>query len=473
MKTISAIGLMLILPGAPAVLADAAAVWVIGGGPDVYESQVQIERNVLWVLRAMDSLPGEREVRVFFTDGQEATPDVHEWSRPPETAAALQPLARVFDAYWRNGLRYRNHRIPNVAGTTEADRLAEDLGADLRALKPGDQGWLLFIGHGTQGEDLDNRLELWNRTQLSVSDLQALLDQAPPETRLRFLFAQCYAGAFARLATPGSDRCGFLAAPPDQVSEGCSAAVEKSDYEDYSTFFFAALTGRPRNHSGLNGRPDWDSDGHVTPLEAHFHVLTTAFSADIPRSTSEALLLEWRPGDLPDLLAGMRGDENEYLAMAVAMMRSIGIDPDTEPGKEMQRRQLGLQDQWERLVQDQERLRQEIAAAQGDLQRQVRRRWPRAAAPYTLAFKQFLAEDLGAAQAFIEAHPEYPELRRRQELFLEQEDQALRLRRERNQLYKIAHVARLGRLKAALELEGPADLQERYRRLRECESAPF
>ena len=139
----------------------------------------------------------------------------------------------------------------------------------------------------------------------------------------------------------------------------------------------------------------------------------------------------------------------------------------------MQRRQLGLQDQWERLVQDQERLRKEIAASQGDLQRQVLRRWPRAAAPYTLAFKQFLAEDLEAAQAFIEAHPEYPELRRRQELFLEQEDQALRLRRERNQLYKIAHVVRLGRLKAALEHEGPADLQERYRRLRACESAPF
>lgn len=473
MKSLPAIALMLLLPGAPALAANPDAVWLIGGGPDVYESQIQIEGNVLWVLRAIETLPGERKVRVFFTDGSEATPDVHEWVPPPETAAALQPLARVFDAYWRNGLRYRNHGIPDVAGTTEAGPLADALGTDLRALKPGDRGWLIFTGHGTQAEGCDNRLELWNGTHLDVGDLQALLDQAPPEARLRFLFAQCYSGAFARLATPGTERCGFLAAPPDQVSEGCSAAVEKSDYEDYSTFFFAALTGRPRNHSGLNGRPDWDSDGHVTPLEAHFHVLTTAFSADVPRSTSEALLLEWRPGDPQDPLAGLRGDENEYLAMALAMMRSIGIDPDKEPDKEIQRRQQGLQGQLERLVQDQERLRQEIATAQADLQRQVRRRWPRVAAPYTLAFKQFLSEDLGAAQTFIEAHPEHPKLRRRQELFLEQEDQALRLRRERNQLYKIAHVARLGRLKTALELEGPADLQERYRRLRECESAPF
>ena len=116
MKPLPVIALMLLLPGAPAVPADADAVWLIGGGPDVYESQVQIERNVLWVLRAMDTLPGERKVRVFFTDGSEATPDVHEWAPPPETAAALQPLARVFDAHWRNGLRYRNHGIPGCGG---------------------------------------------------------------------------------------------------------------------------------------------------------------------------------------------------------------------------------------------------------------------------------------------------------------------------------------------------------------------
>jgi hypothetical protein len=473
MKPDSVIASILLLASAPALYANADAVWLIGGGPDVYESQVQIERNVLWVLRAMDSLPGERRVRVFFTDGQEPTADVHEWTEPAETAAVLQPLARVFDAYWRNGLQYRSHGIPDVAGTTEAGPLADALGTDLSALKPGDRGWLIFAGHGTQGEDRNNRLELWNGTHINVGDLQSLLDQAPPEVRLRFVFAQCYAGAFAKLATPDSDRCGFLAAAADQVSEGCSAAVEKRDYEDYSTYFFAALTGQPRNHSGLNGRPDWDSDGRVTPLEAHFHVLTTAFSADVPRATSEVLLMEWRPGEIPDPLAGVPGDENDYMALALSMLRNNGIDPETGPGKELHRRQVQLQGQWERLEQDQERLRQEIVAHQERLKRDVLRRWPRAAAPYTLGFKRFLAEDLEAAQGFIEDHPDYPELQRRQGLFLEQEDAALRLRRERNQLSKIAHVARLGRLKTALEREGPADLRERYRRLRECESAPF
>ena len=171
-----------------------------------------------------------------------------------------------------------------------------------------------------------------------------------------------------------------------------------------------------------------------------------------------------------DLLSSFRGIGP---ARAADMMRDIGIDPAAEPGKEMHRRQLEVQGKWTRLEQDQERLRKQIAASQENLRREVLRRWPQAANPYTLGFRRFLAEDLDAAQAFIEAHPEYAELRRRQEFFLKQDDQALRLRRERSRLYRIAHLLRIGWLKAALEREGPADQLERYRRLWECESAPF
>ncbi|MEA3276900.1 MAG: hypothetical protein U9Q81_16765 [Pseudomonadota bacterium] len=473
MKPILALSLLLHPLIAEAIPADEDFAWVIGGGPDVFKSQVQIERNVLWVLQAMEGLPGERNVRVFFTDGDEPTPDIHEWAAPPEAAAALQPLARVFNSYWRNGLRFRNHRIPAVVGTTAADRLTDALGADFRALHPGDRGWLLFIGHGTYHEDLDNRLELWNDTELGVGELQALLDEAPQQSRLRFLFTQCYSGAFAELATPGSNRCGFMAAAADEVSEGCSPAIEKRDYEDYSTYFFAALTGRPRDGAGLDGRPDWNTDGRVTPLEAHFHVLATAFSADIPRATSEVLLMQWQPGNLTDLLAHVDESENEYTGLALQMMRSSGIDPGRSAGEEMYRRQSRLQEQWERLEQSQERLREEIVSLQQGLQQQVLGRWPAAGAPYTLDYTRFLAEDLGHAQAFIEAHSDYPQLRQRQELHWQQDDLALQIRRAKNQLRKIGHLLRLGRLKAALERDGPEDLVERYRALRECESAPF
>ncbi len=473
MKPIPTLSLLLQLLIAGAARAGVDQVWVIGGGPDVLNSQVQIERNVLWVLRAMEGLPGKRRARVFFTDGDAPTPDIHEWSPPPESAAALQPLARVFDSYWYNGLRFRNHRIPQIAGSTEAADLVQSLGPQLRALQPGERGWLFFIGHGTYREDLNNHIELWNNTGLTVRALKTLLDQAPRQNRLRFLFTQCFSGAFADLAAHGLDRCGFLAEAADQESEGCSAAIKREDYEDYSTYFFAALSGRPRNGAGLNGILDRDADGRVTPLEAHFHVLATAYSDDIPRATSEVLLLQWQPWNLTGLLEEVAEEENEYSALARDVMGKAGIDPAPDPQPEIEQRELRLKAQWERLEQDQLQLQKEIILLQENLKSDLLRRWPRAGAAYTLDFMRFLEQELSAAQAFIQTHPDYPELQRLQERYWRQDDQALQLRRTRTQLEKIAHLLHLAQLKSALEHHGPDDLWERYRELRECESAPF
>jgi len=473
MRRVAALPFLLYLLFPGPVAANDSLVWLIGGGPNVFKSQVQIERNLLWVHGAIEKLDGKRNVQVFFTDRDATAPDIHEWSSPPEDAASLQPLALVFDSSWSNGLEFRNHRIPSVAGSTEKRHLVSTLGAQFRALRPGDEGWLLFLGHGAFHKDLNNGLELWKDTELKVSELGELMDQAPRKSQIRFLLAQCYSGAFAKLAAPGSNRCGFMAAPATHVSEGCSPAVEKKDYEDYSTFFFAALTGLPRDGSGLDGRPDWDSDGRVTPLEAHFHVLGTAFSADIPRSTSEALLMEWKTEEALDLLADTPENRNEYTELARALMRDIGIDPDAAPGQAMYRRQRRLETQWEQLEQAQQGLNLEIASLQEGIRTELLRRWPRAASPYTLGFKRFLAHDLAAAQAFIEAHPDYPALVRKQARFWTQDEQALLLRREQNQLNKIAHLLRLGKLKTAMIQDGPKELQERYQTLRECESAPF
>ena len=52
--------------------------------------------------------------------------------------------------------------------------------------------------------------------------------------------------AFAELARPGSNHCGFLAESADREAEGCSAAIEARDFKDYSTHFFAALAGHGR-----------------------------------------------------------------------------------------------------------------------------------------------------------------------------------------------------------------------------------
>lgn len=473
MKTYASHFLALQLSVGSLALAGQDHVWVIGGGPDILNAQVQIERNVTWALHTIKALPGQRTIRTYFNDGDDPGPDIHEWTPPPDSAADLQPLARVFDSYWYNGLRYRNHRIPDVAGSTEADQLVEALGLQVRALAPDDRVWLFFIGHGTYSEDLDNRIELWNGTRLNVEEMKALLDGVPRQTRLRFLFTQCYAGAFAELAVPERNRCGFLAEAADRQSEGCSAAIEQRDFEDYSTYFFAALSGRPRDGAGLNGRPDWDADGEVTPLEAHFHVLATAYSSDIPRTTSEELLMQWQPWYL-ELLLPLVGDaENEYTELARSLADLAGVTPGSAGEKEIEKRRADLEAAWERLVQDYEALRVEIASLQERIRVPVLRRWPQAGSPYTRNYKRFLEQDVADVQAFIQGHRDYPELRDSQQKLWQLELQVLDIQRAHTRLAKIVHLRRLARLKAALETFGPEELLQRYRNLRECESAPF
>ena len=87
---------------------------------------------------------------------------------------------------------------------------------------------------------------------------------------VRFVFTQCYAGAFARLAPgPDGNRCGFLAESEDREAEGCAAGVDAGDYRDYTTYFFAALSGRTRLGGLLPVNPDLDGDGQVSLYEAH------------------------------------------------------------------------------------------------------------------------------------------------------------------------------------------------------------
>ena len=108
------------------------------------------------------------------------------------------------------------------------------------ACGPGDRLLIVFNGHGSRNrrDPKGNRLWLWNNTSLDVREFDALLTRVPPVVPVRFVFTQCYAGAFARLAPgPDGNRCGFLAESEDREAEGCAAGVDAGDYRDYTTYF--------------------------------------------------------------------------------------------------------------------------------------------------------------------------------------------------------------------------------------------
>ncbi len=444
-------------------------VWLIGGGPDVFASQAQIEANVLWARQVAQALPGHRTIRVWFNDGDDPAPDVTEWQPSDDSSETLQPLARVFNSYWSNGEHYRNHRLGTLVGSTEALRLNEELGQILRAMQDDDEGWLIFNGHGRSEDDLDNTIELWNSTWLTASDVSALLQLAPKHSRIRFLFTQCFAGAFTRLSETGEKRCGFVAEAADREAEGCSAAIDQDVFEDYSSHFFAALAGATRFGDVLEQAPDRDGDQRVSPLEAHYYTLLAADSADIPRATSEALLEQWSPWYLRPASWWMGNDGSVYQSLADSLMKAAEIDSLAK----LAALRHTLEAEREHLLREQQAFADESSRIREYLEAEVLRRWPRAGFVYTLNFKHFLEHDSEAAQAFIMAHADFPRLSRMQNGYWELQDRLLRKERDLTRLEKIEHLLKLDAKLKVLKAFGPSALYDRYQQLLDCESQPF
>lgn len=461
-----------------AVCGHAAAeqrVWLIGSGPGLDNTQVQIERNLLWVRATLESLPGTRRIDSFFTDGDDPAPDITLWQPVEESAATLQPLARVYDTYYLNGEAVRSHRIDALRGAATRQNLRAALRDDLAGLPAGSDGILVYVGHGSRMAD-ESRLDLWGGVPLTASDMQDMLAAQPVDTRLRLVFAQCYAGGFhaAVMAADGAvERCGFYAVAADQPAEGCTVSLDAGDYRGYSTYFFAALAGQARTGGALPFAADRDGDARVDPYEAHLYSLRAARSLDIPRSSSEQFLLDWEPWYLPLLRVETVAD-NVYAQVARDLFDDLGLQTqDTRLKPALLAHRKVVQAQVRRMLYRREQARDRAAGAREQLQRDLESRWPSARYPYTLAYRDFLRDDLDTAQAFIQEHPLYRDLVADQDEYWKLDAAILELQRRLAQLDRIDHLLRLARLQTAFAARADSADRDRYQRLLDCERQPL
>jgi hypothetical protein len=462
--------LLLSVVNATANAAD--RVWLIGGGYDLDNSQVQIEQNVLWARTVLRTLPGERSIHVHFNDGDDPAPDVTLWQPPEESAATLQPLARIYDSYYLNGESVRNHGIDPVDGPATRAAVRAALREGIVTLTPGTQGLMVYAGHGSPG-DSGSVLNLWGDGRFDPDDLRDIVARQPAGTRLRFVFTQCYAGGFHAAVLPATgdpERCGFYAVAADQPSEGCTSGLDIADYRGYGTYFFAALAGQARDGGALLADPDRNGDGRVDPYEAHLYTLRVARSTDVPRSSSEQYLLDWEPWYLP-LLPVAPQPGNPYPQTAAALGADLGIAAPTRRAVHDHRKQVRMQIR--RLIYRQEQARARAQGAIDQLQHAVETRWPGARYTRTLAYKRFLEQDLDAAQAFIETHTLYPDLVAAQDEYWNLDKAVLELQRRLAQLDRIEHIQRIGRLRDALLARGGKADRAMYERLLACERHPL
>ncbi|KAA5539628.1 hypothetical protein FYK55_23660 [Roseiconus nitratireducens] len=393
----------------------------IGGGYDRSGNQASLEKNTLLFQRLL-SERGE-SCDIFFADGQDEAADLQVIDRQT-VPLANRLMAEFFGSDDELGLFYRNHLIPNVRGSASPKNLQQWFDSHGKTMQPGDRLLIYVTAHGNPSSDRrrphETSIALWDRESIKMTEFVAMLDQLPQDIDVIAVMVQCYTGGFARSIFTGGDpdkglspqrRIGFFATVHDRPAAGCTPEVDETNYVEYSTYFWAALSGTDRSGQPIE-RPDYDGDGKTSFAEAHAYTILSADTIDLPlRSSDEFLAVNSRFGrGESDLLT----DEEPYevvleiadpiaKALLEGLSRQLDLDgPDrlSVARRETQRR--GRRGSWRGRQGGNEsgRLRRRIA-------RDVEQRWPELANTLNPTAIDLLTH---RSDEFIDAivkHPDY------------------------------------------------------------------
>lgn len=275
----------------------------IGGGYSPSSNQLSLERNVLYFQRVLNELGlGDRPHHIYFADGDDDARDL-QYLDYQDTSELHQLLAAIMEADEEIAQRYRSHEIPKVTGPANV-RAIDQWFDDHAPGPPGmdqDRLILYFTGHGGKARERNSqntRVHLWGDDSLTVSEFCDRLDRLPPDVPVVLVMVQCYSGGFANVIFKDGDprkglddhaRAGFFATIHSRPAAGCTPDIDEANYQEYSSYFFAALLGENRVGEAVD-RPDYDRDGRTSFAEAHGYALLASDSIDISIKTSDALL---------------------------------------------------------------------------------------------------------------------------------------------------------------------------------------
>ncbi|MEO0535970.1 MAG: Caspase domain-containing protein [Cyanobacteria bacterium P01_A01_bin.123] len=255
---------------------------VMGGGGDPSYNEIALEKNVLYFQRTLSVLGFDpASASLFFANGNDG-----------------QATVRYLNNWGRE--RFKPPEIPGLEGASTRRNLSQWVANQSTDCPT----FFYFTGHGSfnrRNAD-DNALLLWGDDAYSVRTLARLLDRTElnqsSEQPFVTMMAQCFSGSFTNLIYEGGDpdqpvalqtRCGFFATVATRPSVGCTPKVDEADYRDYSSSFFAGLSGVDRTGETVDSA-DYDNNGTVSFAEAHAFAKIDEQTSDWPISTVEAWL---------------------------------------------------------------------------------------------------------------------------------------------------------------------------------------
>ncbi len=292
----------------------------IGGGPNPQSNQLSLEKNVQFFQRTIAQCRSDQpHHEIFFADGGSDRRDLQYQESEPSESEAVQWMSSLLSVEDSLGMKYRNHQVMPLAGPSRKAYLQQAFDRLATTTQAGDRIIVYVTAHGGSTDEssdsfdyrysdlygtdkpevsYDTSIALWNDETLSMKEFTKWLDRFPAEVEVITIMVQCYSGGFAHeIYHDGNDklglnhdlRAGFFSQRFDRPSAGCTPEVLEENYQDYSTFFFAALCGTNRLGEEIESA-DYDGNSLVSFAEAHAYAVVTSETIDIPMRTSGEIL---------------------------------------------------------------------------------------------------------------------------------------------------------------------------------------
>lgn len=339
------VSILLVLAGIQTAATAKDFFLTIGGGYSPDGNQVSLERNVVFFQEVLKrTRSDEPEHWIMFADGDDAARDL-QYRDADSMPEAVQILAEVFGDPDEATLAYRNHEVQPIIGSARTRRLKQRIARIARDAQPGDRLFIYVTAHGGSARDkesnpYDTMLYMWDDDKISASEFTKVLERLPQELKVVMVMVQCYSGGFANtifdratseLGLAPQVRCGFFSQVHDRVAAGCTPDIDEANYQEYSSFFWAAIGGQTRAGEALT--VDYNNDGETSLAEAHAYAVITSDTIDIPIRTSDALLRHYSRLAKTASADPDESEDVEESSTINRILRGLSTDPEHGPPK--------------------------------------------------------------------------------------------------------------------------------------------
>lgn len=292
------------------ITVDNLNVLVLGGGYSPSGNQVSLESNVKYFRNIRNDIGlGKAVSYTYFADGRQNGRDLQFFDPKFNIPQINLVFAELFGKTKGIANQYRSNQL-NPDGPSSIKSVDNWFNIQ-KKLTGSQKNIIYFTGHGGKGASkspYNTTAYLWENAKLRVSDFVKKLDQLPPQQSTILIMVQCYSGGFANVLFQDGDpkkelsknpRAGFFSTIQSRVAAGCTPDIREENYQEYSTSFWEALSGKSRMGKIII-QPDFNDDGKTSLTEAHSYVSINSNTIDVPLKTSDVLLRKYLPNEFKE-----------------------------------------------------------------------------------------------------------------------------------------------------------------------------